>query len=874
MIQIKIDKLYKYPRINEPCFIGFPLPQGKLRDPGGVTLYADADANPSSQSDDPAVTQGKNFIKLPVQAKATGLYEDGSVRFLFLRFLVDIPANKGAVVFCDLGDDPDARAFNITVKPFVPVSVSETDTGYIISTKTTGINPDSSGANDADPSDSEAFFAELKNNSDEIFESITAGMARYSKSDFTGPALVYTRKITDPDPDLNDPGTSLNPSSPKQMETKPESALNRKTCSLKLDSWEIVEAGPVCAILKTTGTHIASRESRSDKKGAPETNISCEIRLTFWSGRPEVEVSYRIINTTPDPVNIDSLIYSYLYRPHQGDPAEKKIDSASPQMLHRDSDDIRTCVASSNYKTNFNISETGETVQKHIDADWLINEANEHFAEVFYGTFFADHTAIYSTGKTGSTSDTESGGLKASINNPAHKNGYGLCATIFQAHQNYPKALESGRDGIRIMLVPETSDGVTMQSGMAREQRFLLHFHDAETALDELNDRSIVYQMPYRPYVSPRVHRESGVWPDIFPDKTYAYAEQNLIARADGHCRAYGMMNFGDSYDSNYTAQGRGGGKLVWCNNEYDYPHSCALLYARTGISRFLDYNIASCSHWMDVDVCHFHTDPLYMGGQWEHSASHILGGVMVCSHQWVEGLLDYYHFTGDERGLSTAIGIGENVQRLLDTPAYAKVGEANARETGWALRTLTALYIETLDKSWLVKCDRIVNDFKVWEETYGYWLAPYTDNTLIRVGFMISVAIGSLMRYYRIFPNEEIKGMILRAVDDLIENCYVPEWGIFYYKELPSLNRLGNNTLLLEALTAAYDLSGDSKYLEYGIETFKNAMSDTPGYNSTKRKIEDTVLVGNMSSKNFAQSMIPLSGYYRAISGSGIDIT
>lgn len=45
-------------------------------------------------------------------------------------------------------------------------------------------------------------------------------------------------------------------------------------------------------------------------------------------------------------------------------------------------------------------------------------------------------------------------------------------------------------------------------------------------------------------------------------------------------------------------------------------------------------------------------------------------------------------------------MGIGENVLRLLDTPMYAKPGEANARETGWALRTLTALYIETHDKN------------------------------------------------------------------------------------------------------------------------------------------------------------------------------
>lgn len=411
-----------------------------------------------------------------------------------------------------------------------------------------------------------------------------------------------------------------------------------------------------------------------------------------------------------------------------------------------------------------------------------------------------------------------------------------------------------------------------MQSGMAREQKFLLHFHDAEETLESLNDRSIVYQMPNRPYVSPEVMKKSGVWPRIFADKSDFTVEQALISRGDGHCRAYGMLNFGDGYDSNYTAQGRGNGKLVWINNEYDYPHACALLFARTGVTRFLDYVIASATHWMDVDVCHYHKDPMFLGGQWEHTAGHVINGRQLCSHQWVEGLLDYYHFTGDERGLETAIGIGHNVQRLLDTPAFAKVGEANARETGWALRTLTALYLETHDESWLAKCERIVNDFRVWEETYGHWMAPYTDNTLIRVPFMIAVAVGSLMRYYNVFPNEELKAMILRQVDDLIENCYVKEWGLFYYKELPTLNRLGNNTLLLEALTYAYDLSGDPKYLTYGIETFKNAMEDHQGYSSTKRKVEDTVLVGNASAKIFAQSMIPLSIYYRALAESDIN--
>ncbi len=728
----------------EPCFIGFPLPKGKLKNTESVRVRSKENS-------------------LPVQVKATSRYDDDSIRFLFLRFLTDIPANRSLTLECDLNGSETACDLL-----YHPVSVQAVPNGYVLQTA----------------SEEGTFSIALENHSDHLFKEITAAQQQFQNDCFAGPIL--------------------------------QEAEQRSPYTLKTGTWEVAEEGPVCAILKTRGIHTSPD---SDKQ------LEFEVRITMWAGKPWAEVSYRLINTSPAPFTIQSLQYQI-----------RRNDTETP---------ARSCVANSNYKTAYQVSENGELVSRVIDAEWLMNEANEQFAEVYYGTFFADVT------------DEKAG----------------ICATVYQAHQNFPKALEADRNGINIMLVPEGAGTITMQSGMAREQKFLLHFHRPSESLESLNDRSIVYQMPYRPWTDPEVHQNSGVWPDIFTDQLNYKVEQSLVGRADAHSRAYGMLNFGDSYDPNYTAQGRGNGHLVWSNNEYDFPHACILLYVKTGIRRFLDYAIANCSHWMDIDVCHYHTDPLYIGGQWEHTAGHVINGVMVCSHQWVEGLLDYYHFTGDERGLETAIGIGRNIQRLLNTPAYAKVGEANARETGWALRTLTALYIETHDSDWLEKCDRIVNDFHVWEETYGHWLAPYTDNTLIRVGFMISVAIGSLMRYYRVFPSESLKQMILRQVDDLIENCYVKKWGIFYYKELPSLNRLGNNVLLLEALTAAYDLTGNSDYLTYGLETFKNAIKDAPGYTSAKWVEEDAVLIGKNSTKEFAKNMLPLAGYYRAVSESGMTI-
>lgn len=796
MVDIFFDKLYRYDRIQEPCYIGIPVKEGELTDINKVAVY-----------------QGEK--SLPVQTKVTSRHKDGSVRFLFVRFMADLPGNKGAVLQCDMqGENSTGK-----VKTEAPKVVVNAEADKI-------------AVNTGCGEDGQAFSFSVCNDGSHVFEELTAHGRTYDKSQFVGPLL-------------------------KDGEGR--------NYEVRLDKWQLVEQGPVCAILKTKGSNVAG-----------EVHVDFELKLTAWAGKPWVEVSYRIINTTDNPLHVASLVFRLLRTPESiqmdgiapmvvsgkldstgcGDVLDEPEFGEGP-IYHARSigelkqaeafvnvNNVRTCVGSSNYKTDFYLGRDGAAVSKTVDAKWLVKEANEHFGEVMYGTFMADCT------------DSQGG----------------VCATVFQAQQNYPKAVQAEEGGLSVMLVPEGVDRVEMQMGMSREQKFLLHFHTAEEDFVKIEDRSLIYQMPDRPYLAPEVHKASGVWLDVFADKLDIDVEQSLVGRGDGHCRAYGMLNFGDSYDSGYTAQGRGGGDLVWCNNEYDYPHACALLYVRTGIRRFLDYNIASCSHWMDVDVCHYHTDPLYIGGQWEHTGGHCKNGVMVCSHEWVEGLLDYYHFTGDERGLETALGIGDNVLRLLNTPLYAKVGEANARETGWALRTLTALYVESRDEKWLVKCGPILNDFKVWEEQYGYWLAPYTDNTLVRVGFMISIAVGSVMRYYREFPDPELKAMMLRAVDDLIENCYMEKLGCFYYKELPSLNRLGNNLLLLEALAIAYELSGDAEYLKPGIETFKKAIhSPNPGAVGGKKIVNDAVVVGTASSKNFAQSMIPLATYYRAVSESGL---
>lgn len=788
-MEVKFPKLYRYDRLREHCHVAIPFAKGELTDTELLQIYQDGHLIPS-------------------QKKVTSKYSDGSIRYLFVRFLADLPGNAKAVLEAKKISAPEPQQNEAKMDA--------------LQVERNGQNIHVKGALEFSVSD----------NGTTIFDYLKDGRRTYSAKQFVGPLL--------------EDGTGA-------------------CYGVKLGQWRIEEAGPLAAVLRCMGN--------CEEEDIP----SFELKITTYAEKPWVEVSYRIINSTDAPLHVASLVFALLADENaEYDPAlevaeeEDRGDSVGEGSIKGKSfseedpvfyttgvkelpkleeligsQGVRTCVGSSNYRTNFIIGRDGTAVNRIVNDAYLVGEANEHFAEVFYGTFFADRTQPEG----------------------------GVCATIFQAQQNYPKAVKADQSGIYVMLVPKDINKVVMESGMSREQRFLLHFHDAKESLAEIDNRSLIYQMPDKPSIPPEVFHNAGVLPDIFVEreKINDDVEISLIGKCDGHARCYGMLNWGDAPDTGYTTQGRGKGMLVWGNNEYDYPHACALFYARTGERRFLDYMITAASHWMDVDVCHYSKDPLLLGGQWEHTRGHCQDGVIVCSHEWVEGLLDCYHFTGDERALETALGIGENVLRLLETPPYQTRGESNARETGWALRTLVALYVETNDEKWLGKCSFILENFRQWTEEYGEWVAPYTDNTTIRVGFMISVAVGSIMRYYRVFPNEEIKKMMLSAVDDLVDNCLLDN-GLFYYKELPSLNRLGQNTLLLEALTIAYELTGDTRYLTYGKRTFwKNINAPAPGVGGVKSIVGDAVVTKNNGTKNFAQCFIPLSVYYKALADNGM---
>lgn len=782
-MKIHFPRLYRYDRTEEPCRISLPFPPGVFTEGMGVRILS-------------------GDQELPVQERVLSRHLDGSVRFLEVRFQATLPGNRPL--------DLQAEVTEQAQKPTAGIAVCRHGDTIFVDAGEGGLR------------------FRLKEGRGHLMESLEDGHQAYRADQFVGPVLKDAS------------GRCYPP---------------------RFESWRVEESGPLAAVIRGAGVLGEATEAGECPR--------FETKLTVYYHKPWMEIAFRLINATNAPLAIASLGFSILAaenamysekpllkaqeRPgdsvgesgaavgkvlREGEVCKttgvKLLDQIEAQFADNP---LRCCVGRSNYKTNFTVS-GGQPVQELVDGASLMTEANEHYAEVFYGTFFADRT-------------TSAGGV---------------CATVFQAQQNYPKAVVSDESGVHVMLVPECADKVTFESGMSREQRMQLHFHGPAEKLAEIDNRSLIYQMPDCAVLDAQAFMDAGIISDIYvsPERMLPDVEIALINRCDAHSRSFGMLNFGDAPDMNYTQQGRGKGKLVWTNNEYDFPHACALLYMRTGERRFLNYAISAAEHWMDVDVCHYSTNPLLLGGQWEHCRRHVLDSAMVCSHEWVEGLLDVYHLTGETRALETAQGIGENVLRLLETPAYQTHGESNARETGWALRTLTALYVETGDLRWLSKAKWIVGHFREWMDEYGSWVAPYTDNTLIHVPFMIAVAMGSLYRYYQVFPSEEVKGLLIQAANDLVESACTP-FGLFIYKELPSLNRLGNNTLVLEALTIAYRLSGDKKYLKLGLPSFWRDIASPSKPVGKKTMMEGAVILDNDPPKHFAQSFLPLSVFYKA---------
>ncbi len=349
MIHIHFDKLYRYDRVQEPCFLAVPFKKGVLYDKDKIVI-----ASGSHETD--------------FQAKVTGRWDDGSIRWLFTRFQADIPANGtaeyklfldrnefmkrdaagsgqmlGGEYVEDVLENSGIAALN---QSHAPASRTGSGNPDIVT-----INPDGSLT-----ADTGCLKVELRSGTDGLFYSAAANGIELAADDITGPILKDG---------------------------------NNKEYSPSIERWDIIENGSVCAVVRGFGK----------QKAEDGEERTLEATMTFFRGKEWMDLAYRIFHDAEESFHIKSLVMK-VKNPYAG--------------KH-----TRTCAAASNYRTFYTIGEDGECVERVIDANYLMFESNEHMSEVMYGTFFA-------------ACQSEEGGV---------------CVTIFQAQQNYPKAVRADKDG-------------------------------------------------------------------------------------------------------------------------------------------------------------------------------------------------------------------------------------------------------------------------------------------------------------------------------------------------------------------------------------------------------------------------------------------
>jgi len=125
----------------------------------------------------------------------------------------------------------------------------------------------------------------------------------------------------------------------------------------------------------------------------------------------------------------------------------------------------------------------------------------------------------------------------------------------------------------------------------------------------------------------------------------------------------FGWVDFGDLQTS-YRDPSRpnGGwqydnGRYSWNCGEPDVGHALFLHYIRTGERAYYDLAEAFALHEMGIDNNHLPEDPDRFGGGRRHCVSHWgeESAFYGASHTWVEGWLDYYKLSGYRRALDVS---------------------------------------------------------------------------------------------------------------------------------------------------------------------------------------------------------------------------
>lgn len=322
-----------------------------------------------------------------------------------------------------------------------------------------------------------------------------------------------------------------------------------------------------------------------------------------------------------------------------------------------------------------------------------------------------------------------------------------------------------------------------------------------------------------------------GVFPYMAPKDEKSYPEyEKSIAKGlsklkddlDSN-RCYGFHNYGDWY---------GESAFSWGNNEYDSPFCYLMEFLRGGEYDWYELGVSATRHLADIDTVNYSLRKSDIGAQHIHIPAHCGGYVPPyfknkgkgsrCkpSHAWMEGPFMYYALTGDESVLES---VTKSAKWFCDfgIPNY---DFHNCREAGWHIIHLCGAYQVSGVRRYLNAAKVIVEKAlsKQGDGEDGSWIRQLTSahcgchkpHCFGEAGFMLSLLMVGLGRYYDITKDDRVKDSIIRGSRWLIRKTFNFEKNDFAYSNCPvmfkemTMDALTRYTT--EPLAKAWELSGD----------------------------------------------------------------
>ncbi len=444
--------------------------------------------------------------------------------------------------------------------------------------------------------------------------------------------------------------------------------------------------------------------------------------------------------------------------------------------------------------------------------------------------------------------------------------------------QQWPKSIEVDSQKLEIGLFPEFEKGAfnhmkpwykyqylfedncyRLRTGQAPRWRIWLDFSGDGPSLRRSANAPLV------PSAAPGQAIAAGVWGYIAPAGSAGMGEyddwaENLFE--NGYCHSievqhdYGQMNWGDWFGE------RG---CNWGNHEYDTAKHILIQFARTGEPKYFYIGNAAARHTSEVDVVQFVNDdlkrhfeedlggnlayPVRPGMVHQHCVGHVSGFYSVqrirelyvslgvgnsknpylclspynLGHIWTHGMVLDYFLTGDPWMKETVEKIGDNLVRLVEERKFNfKTGSHVGRVNGWTMLAIAGAYELDFNERFLKAMKLLVDDaISAHDPQCGGWLwkLPWghcncETKHVGEAGFISSVRINGLSRYFQLTGDERIPNVVKRGITHLNNDTWLEQYSDWRYTSCPATKPIGQTGVTICALVNSVKLNREPEHL------------------------------------------------------------